>query len=82
MSCGKEVDIQGEFCDMHREVTIEDRINRLEKISKYQDKQLLAITEMIIVLKRQQIPKGDIDTIFPKTPDDLPPQERESLDEP
>ena len=28
MSCGKEVDIQGDFCDMHREVTIEDRINR------------------------------------------------------
>ena len=51
------------------------RLNRAEKILKYQGEQLLAVTEMIDVIQTRKSGEAL------QEPKDLPAQERESLDE-
>jgi len=51
------------------------RLNRAEKILKYQGEQLLDVTEMIDVIQTRKSGEAL------QEPKDLPAQERESLDE-
>lgn len=66
MSCGKEVDIQGDFCDMHGEVTIEpkkDTTIEVIKIDEQKDGSAIVELEMSKEAIRLFVQKAFVDIL-------------------